>query len=212
MTDQGSLNDYFPDVVKHFLDHFRSIMDRAKDTTMEIQPSCIAMGPKLNMDQHVYLLKPFFYKEVRAAMFSIPSTKSLGPDRFGSGFFKSVWSVVGNYIHTAIAHLFESNLFPVELHNTTLSLIPKTDCPSKVVDYRPITCYSTLYKDPSKTDEIEAGGLWFNLEKDETEASFLGQKAPFFYWQNSANSNYLDWLKELLDESVSFASKCYKRN
>uniref|UniRef100_A0A803P0P8 CCHC-type domain-containing protein n=1 Tax=Cannabis sativa TaxID=3483 RepID=A0A803P0P8_CANSA len=92
VTDHGTLNDHFPDVVQHFLGHFRSIMGRARATSVEIQQSCIAMGPKLNLDQHVSLLKPFSFKEVRTAMFSIPSTKSPGPDGFGSGFFKSMWS------------------------------------------------------------------------------------------------------------------------
>uniref|UniRef100_A0A803P4W1 Retrotransposon Copia-like N-terminal domain-containing protein n=1 Tax=Cannabis sativa TaxID=3483 RepID=A0A803P4W1_CANSA len=149
-TEQGVLNDHFPDVVQHFLGHFKGIMGKAKPPTMEIQSDCIAMGSKLTLDQQVHLLKPFSLKEVRAAMFSILNTKSPGPDRFGSGFLMSVWPEVGKDIHRAITHFFDTNQFPEELHRTTLSLIPKIDGPSKAIDYRPIACCTTLYNGVSK--------------------------------------------------------------
>uniref|UniRef100_A0A803PKE4 Uncharacterized protein n=1 Tax=Cannabis sativa TaxID=3483 RepID=A0A803PKE4_CANSA len=145
LTEQGDLNDHFPDVVQHFLDHFRGIMGNVKPTFVELQPENIAMGPKINLDQQVHLLKPFSLKEVRVGTFSIPNTKSPRPDGFGSGFFQSVWPKVGKDIHMAIAHFFDTNQFPTELHSTTLSLIPKTESPSKAIDYRPIACCTTLY-------------------------------------------------------------------
>uniref|UniRef100_A0A803PHI0 DUF4283 domain-containing protein n=1 Tax=Cannabis sativa TaxID=3483 RepID=A0A803PHI0_CANSA len=150
VTEQGDLNDHFPYVVQHFISHFQGIMGKVKPTSMEIQPDCIALGPKLNLDQQVHLLKPFSLKEVRAAMFSILITKSPGPDGFGSGFFWSVWPEVGKDRHAAIALFFDTNQFPTELHNTTPSLIPKTESPSKAIDYRPFACCTTLYKCVSK--------------------------------------------------------------
>ncbi|XP_062118295.1 uncharacterized protein LOC133831906 [Humulus lupulus] len=92
------------------------------------------------------LLKPFSWKEIRESLFSIPITKSPGPDGFGSGFFKALWNDIGDEVCAAITHYFESGIFPTELHETTLSLIPKVANPSRVVDYRPIACCSTLYK------------------------------------------------------------------
>ncbi|XP_030497512.2 uncharacterized protein LOC115713164 [Cannabis sativa] len=150
VTEQGDLNDHFPYVVQHFISHFQGIMGKVKPTSMEIQPDCIALGPKLNLDQQVHLLKRFSLKEVRAAMFSILITKSPGPDGFGSGFFWSVWPEVGKDRNAAIALFFDTNQFPTELHNTTPSLIPKTESPSKAIDYRPFACWTTLYKCVSK--------------------------------------------------------------
>ncbi|KAM6580367.1 hypothetical protein CsatA_004141 [Cannabis sativa] len=51
ITEQGNLNDHFPNVMQHFLGHFKAIMGKAKPTSMEIHSDCIAMGPKLNLDQ-----------------------------------------------------------------------------------------------------------------------------------------------------------------
>ncbi|XP_062108179.1 uncharacterized protein LOC133819045 [Humulus lupulus] len=87
---------------------------------------CIEQGSKLSLDDQLGLLKPFLYKEVKRAMFSIPDTKSPGPDGFGSG------------------------LMPPELHNTMISLIPKLENPAKAVDYRPIACCTMIYKCISK--------------------------------------------------------------
>ncbi|XP_062114000.1 uncharacterized protein LOC133825012 [Humulus lupulus] len=90
------------------------------------------------------------FSEVEGALFSIPITKSPSPDGFGSGFFKAVWNDIGDEVCEAITHCFESGIFPSELHETTLSLIPKVANPSRAVDYRPIACCSTLYKCMSK--------------------------------------------------------------
>ncbi|XP_062089402.1 uncharacterized protein LOC133795936 [Humulus lupulus] len=51
----------------------------------------------------------------------------LGPDGYGSGFFKAVWSDIGDEVCDAISQCFEYGRFPFELHETTLSLIPKTN-------------------------------------------------------------------------------------
>ncbi|XP_062080345.1 uncharacterized protein LOC133785103 [Humulus lupulus] len=106
----------------------------------------IELGPKLSVEQQVILLRPFSKKEIREALLSIPVTKSPGPDGYGSGFFKAVWSDIGEEVCMAISDCFESDSFPSKLHETTLSLIPKVDNPSRAVDYRPIACCSTLYK------------------------------------------------------------------
>ncbi|XP_062094183.1 uncharacterized protein LOC133800246 [Humulus lupulus] len=81
---------------------------------------------------------------------SIPDTKSPGPDGFGSGFFKSMWSVIGGEICAAITNFFETGFMPPEFHNTMISLIPKTENPATTIDFRPIACCTTIYKCISK--------------------------------------------------------------
>ncbi|XP_062118352.1 uncharacterized protein LOC133831968 [Humulus lupulus] len=99
-----------------------------------------------NFSEQLQLLKPFSKKEIRDSFFVIPITKSPGPDGFGSGFFKAIWHDIGDEVCAAITQCFETVYFPSELHETTLSLIPKVANPSRAVDYRPIACCSTLYK------------------------------------------------------------------
>ena len=150
LAEQGELVDNFPDVVTHFLGHFRNVMGKPSHVTMKIDLKCIEMGSKLSIEQQLALLKPFSSKEIKNAFFSIPNNKSLGPDGFGSAFFKVLWLDIGDEIFKAVDHFFETGLFPAELHNTTISLVAKIDNPAWDVDYRPIACCSTIYKCISK--------------------------------------------------------------
>ncbi|XP_062103537.1 uncharacterized protein LOC133814614 [Humulus lupulus] len=146
LTEQDRLVDNFPDVVSHFLDHFRSFMGSPSSTTTKINLQCIEMGNKLSFEQQLALLKPFSPKEIKVAFFSIPNNQSPGPDGFGYAFFKVLWLDIGGDICKAVSSFFETGHFPAELHNTTISLVPKTDTPARAVDYRPIAYCSTIYK------------------------------------------------------------------
>ncbi|XP_062085957.1 uncharacterized protein LOC133792067 [Humulus lupulus] len=146
ITDQGNLVDNFPEVVSHFVEHFRGYLGSSSSATGRINLQCIEMGSKLSVDQQLMLLKLFSRKEIRVALFGIPITKSSGPDGFGSGFFKAVWQDIGDEVCSAISQFFDTGRFPSELHETTLSLVPKVVNPSRAIDYRPIACCSTLYK------------------------------------------------------------------
>uniref|UniRef100_A0A803PPM0 Reverse transcriptase domain-containing protein n=1 Tax=Cannabis sativa TaxID=3483 RepID=A0A803PPM0_CANSA len=84
------------------------------------------------------------------AFFSIPNSKSPGSDGFNSGFFKVTWADIGKDICKANSDFFVTSNMPSELHSSMISLIPKHDHPTKAIDYRPIACFSTLYKCVSK--------------------------------------------------------------
>ncbi|XP_062086128.1 uncharacterized protein LOC133792235 [Humulus lupulus] len=127
-----------------------SFMGIPSSTTTQINLQCIETGNKLSVDQQLSLLKPFSYEEIKTAFFSIPINKSLGPDGFGYAFFKVLWLDIGGDICRAVGHFNETGQFPSELHNTTISLVPKTDNPARAVDYRPIACCSIIYKCISK--------------------------------------------------------------
>ncbi|XP_062103860.1 uncharacterized protein LOC133814975 [Humulus lupulus] len=146
ITEQGNLIDDFQEVVAHFVDHFKSYLGSPSSATGRIDLQCIEMDSKLSIDQQLLLLKPFSSKEIRAAFFGIHITKSPGPDGFGSGFFKELWQDIGKEVCSAIVQSFSTGQFPSELHETTLSLVPKVSNTARATDYRPIACCSTLYK------------------------------------------------------------------
>ncbi|XP_062103697.1 uncharacterized protein LOC133814800 [Humulus lupulus] len=146
INNEGRLVDNISEVMSHYVGHFRGVLGSASSASCKLNLQTIQMGPRLSFDQQVKLLKPFSKKEIREALFSIPITKSPGLDGYGSGFFKAVWQDIGEEISTTILQCFETGSFPHDLHETTLSLIPKVACSSKAVDYRPIACCSTLYK------------------------------------------------------------------
>ncbi|XP_062114236.1 uncharacterized protein LOC133825289 [Humulus lupulus] len=95
ITDQGAVNDNFTEVVDHFLYHFRGYMGSRSTTTMRLNIECMEKGARLNLEQQLTVLKPFSNKEIKRVLFSIPDEKSPGPDGYGSGFFKTMWPVLG---------------------------------------------------------------------------------------------------------------------
>uniref|UniRef100_A0A803Q9E6 Reverse transcriptase domain-containing protein n=1 Tax=Cannabis sativa TaxID=3483 RepID=A0A803Q9E6_CANSA len=149
INERGELIEDYSEVVKHFVNHFRSYMGSDHLATKNVDFSNLK-GNKLSLDMQVSMLKPFTRKEIKKALFSIPSSKSPGPDGFNSEFFKSMWPEIGEEFCLAILSFFESGNIPKEFNETAISLIPKTDNPSNAIDYRPIACCSTVYKCISK--------------------------------------------------------------
>lgn len=45
-------------------------------------------------------------KEVKNSMLSIDANKSPGPDRYGRGFYKKTWNIVGKDISEAVLEFF----------------------------------------------------------------------------------------------------------
>ncbi|KAL2897644.1 hypothetical protein RDABS01_039427 [Bienertia sinuspersici] len=108
------------------------------------------MGSTLNDDHRSMLDCSFTDKEIRQAIFSIPSNKAPGLDGYNSCFFKEAWSVVGQDVIRAIREFFSSGKLLKEVSVTTLTMVPKVQTPSNVGDYRPVACCSTIYKCISK--------------------------------------------------------------
>ncbi|XP_074299409.1 uncharacterized protein LOC141630500 [Silene latifolia] len=81
---------------------------------------------------------------VEAALFSIDPKKSPCPDGYSSGFFRDAWPVIQGSFTSAIQDFFATGKLLKEINSTLISLIPKGNSPSTVLDYRPISCCSTI--------------------------------------------------------------------
>nr|GFC54686.1 hypothetical protein [Tanacetum cinerariifolium] len=85
-------------------------------------------------------------REVKEAMFSMGNDKSPGPDGFTAAFFKEAWDIVGNDVVKAVGEFFTNGNLLKELNHTVIALILKIKNPSRVNDYRPISCCNVLFK------------------------------------------------------------------
>ncbi|XP_062104315.1 uncharacterized protein LOC133815494 [Humulus lupulus] len=175
VTDQGAVNDKFTEVVDHFLNHFHGYMGSRNTTTMRLNVECLEKGTRLNLEQQLDLLKPFSNKEIKKVLFNIPDVKYPGPDGYGSGFFKSMWPVLGAEVCRVISDFFNTGSMPSEFHATMISLIPKKDKPSRAVDYRPIACCSTIYKCISKLMYLRLVGVLPSLVNQNQGAFIKGR-------------------------------------
>ncbi|XP_060965529.1 uncharacterized protein LOC133034457 [Cannabis sativa] len=143
---QGNIVDNYPNVVRHYIDHFKSYMGSCSLVSRKLDNECLELGNRLTLNQQLRLIQSFSNKEIKEDLFSIPSSKSPGPDGYNSEFFKAMWKEIGGEVCLAIKDFFNTGKIPVQFNETVISLIPKVENPMRAIHYRPIACCSTLYK------------------------------------------------------------------
>lgn len=101
-------------------------------------------------EQNELLLQAVTTEEVRAAVHSMYSEKSPGPDGLNPGFFLAFWGVVGTDVTNFCQHLFNTVELPEVVNRTLVCLIPKIKNPKQMTDLRPISLCNVLVRIVSK--------------------------------------------------------------
>ncbi|XP_074301417.1 uncharacterized protein LOC141632804 [Silene latifolia] len=110
----------------------------------------VSSGPTVTDEEKIGLIQPITTDEIKAVVFSMDSNSSPGIDGFSAGFFKSAWSIIASDFCKAVQSFFRTGKMAKLANSTILSLIPKKDTPSSVMDFRPISCCTVFYKTISK--------------------------------------------------------------
>ena len=77
-------------------------------------------------------------------------TKSPGPDGISPIFFQRYWDIVGLYVVDCVLKIIRTGVMPNGLNDTYICLIPKVNCPQKMMEFRPINLCNVIYKLVSK--------------------------------------------------------------
>ncbi|XP_056687304.1 uncharacterized protein [Spinacia oleracea] len=106
--------------------------------------------PQLSYAESTNLVRPFTSQEIRAAMFTMPTDKSSGPDGVSVEFFKHNWERVGSSVVDIIQHFISTGFMLKEWNRTLLVMIPKISSPEEFSHLRPISLCNTIHKCASK--------------------------------------------------------------
>ncbi|GJX87099.1 hypothetical protein Tco_0339113 [Tanacetum coccineum] len=105
-------------------------------------------------------------EEVKGAIFDMGNDKSPGPDGYMAAFFKEAWDIMGLDEVKAVREFFSSGKILKELNHTIIALIPKVSSPSRINEYRPISCCNVLFKCITKIISNRLKGCLKDLHLD----------------------------------------------
>ena len=100
--ENGKSMEGFNRVKQVMHDFYKNLLGRHHCTRKGINMQVIQLGPTLNCEDQIGLCNKFSSNDIKDAFFSIPSSKSLGPDGFNSGFFNAAWGTIGPLVCSAI--------------------------------------------------------------------------------------------------------------
>ena len=163
------------EVASEFIEYFQGLFGSEVPTT-EPQEGMFAEGPSVTEEDCGLLVQGVSNREIKEALHSIDDTKAPGPDGFSSKFFKATWEVTGGELCAAVKEFFANGKLLRQLNHTTISLIPKSENPSRVEHYRPISCCNVVYKIISKIMAKRLGGC-LGYVIDPVQAAFVAGRA-----------------------------------
>ncbi|GMH16976.1 hypothetical protein Nepgr_018817 [Nepenthes gracilis] len=151
IKDDGSYTQSKVEIQQLFLDHFTRILGAGgrfePELKHRLRPFVLRAIP-FSMREGLY--SPISAEDIQNALYSIGETKAPAHDGFSSKFFKESWDIVGPSVVDAVQDFFTHGRLLKQINATCISLIPKVKAPSKVGDFRPISCCNVVYKIISK--------------------------------------------------------------
>ncbi|GJS32607.1 uncharacterized protein Tco_0530989 [Tanacetum coccineum] len=135
-------------VPEAFVNHYKAFLGMAPDCDL-LDTEGLFMN-KVSDAVASDMVRPISNEEIRCAMFDIGDDRAPGPDGFTSALFKKGWDVVGNDVCNVVRDFFTNGKLLKEVNHTFVALIPKVPTPTRVNDYRPISCCNVIYKCISK--------------------------------------------------------------
>lgn len=105
---------------------------------------------KVTPSMNVILTQNPSVDEIKKSIDNINPDKAPGLDGMTSLFYQSFWEVTATEIISMVRNFFDSSAFDPQLNQTNIYLIPKTERPQELAEFRPISLCNVSYKIISK--------------------------------------------------------------
>ena len=112
---------------------------------------------------------------MQQAVWSCGPDKAPGFDGFNFKFIREMWEMLKDEIYEFVLSFFVNGESVSHLNITWVALIPKTDSPSSIEEYRPISMVGALYKIISKILSQRLKTVIAELI-DESQSAFVGNR------------------------------------
>jgi hypothetical protein len=141
VTDAEQIGTQF---VNYYQELFTTVPLEGIDCFLE------GIQPRVTAEMNRKLTCNFTELDVITAMKQMAPLKAPGPDGMPPIFYQSYWHVGGEDVIAAVLSCLNSGKIPVSLNHSYVTLIPKTNSPEKVTEYKPISLCNVVYKLISK--------------------------------------------------------------
>ncbi|KAH9670245.1 hypothetical protein KPL70_016905 [Citrus sinensis] len=128
--------------------------------------------PRIDEYSLVDLSRTILNEEIKATIFRMNPLKAPGIDGLHGLFYQSQWDVVGSSICELVSNIFKGNPLPPELNKTLIVLIPKTNNPTNLRMFCPISLCLVMYKTVTKILANRLKGILPELIRP-TQTSFV---------------------------------------
>lgn len=122
--------------------YFKELFSTSCPFGIEEVANLIPRSVTLKMNEQV--TKEFQREEVVQAVHSMRPTKASDPNSMSAIFYQKYWDVIGNDIINTVFNVLNSNASVAPLNQTNIALIPKTNSPTKMNEFQPISLCNVL--------------------------------------------------------------------
>lgn len=128
------------------MEFYQGLLGTQMQSRCFVKPPVSDEGLVLTEEQQNLLTCNFSRDDVKQAMMSIPDDKTSSLDVYNRLFYKQSWDIIGEEVTVGVLDFFRSEKLLIYVNVISITLIPKVKSPTNVSDFRPISCFSVLYK------------------------------------------------------------------
>ncbi|GJS64722.1 RNA-directed DNA polymerase, eukaryota, reverse transcriptase zinc-binding domain protein [Tanacetum coccineum] len=167
VEDLSGISYYGSQVGNQFVKHFQCMLGEKRNVDPILDPATLFIN-KLSNDDARFMVRPVLKEDIKEVIFCMADGSR--PGWVFCQFFLSSWAIIGDEVCFAIQDFFKNGKLLKEVNDTIIALVPKSQTPQKVSDFRPISCCNILYKCISKLIANRIIGLLGLLVADNQSA------------------------------------------
>jgi len=150
-NSDGRVENSFEGMANIGVSHFQNLFKANNQASIEEVVRLAQLFPGfVNEEENQKLFEKVTEDELKEALNSFQKDKSPGPDGWTIEFFQELYEFLGKDILRVVEDSRQSGRIPASMNSTFIALIPKTDNPTSLDEFRPISLCNCIYKIISK--------------------------------------------------------------